>query len=299
MLSKIDKLLTRLFIADKWNIGYLTQTPEDLIANQKLRGNITWLKEDSVDYAADPFIVAINNEPRVYYEELNFWKGKGEIMVIDNFDFANKKKVVGITPSSIHLSYPFLIQDDDKLFCIPETSGANEIGLYQVDVKTPALLIKQKVLIKGEPFVDSSVIYHQEKYWLFTSISGKNNELYIYHADQLDGDFKPHKQNPIKVEKNACRAAGSLFKVNNTLYRPTQNPVNRYGGSIVINEIKVLTEYEYQANEAFELMPDQHYNRGMHNISFANNMIVIDGKRKVFNVIMPLKKMIRNIRMHN
>lgn len=289
-------LFNKIFAADKWNIGFIYQTPEELISTKKLNAGINWLQEDNIDYAADPFVVSVNNAPRIYYEELDFWKGKGEIMMIDGFDFKNKKKVQGIKPDAIHLSYPYLIEENGCLYCIPETSEAKEIALYQVDQENPSQLTKIKVLVSGKAFVDSSIIYHENRYWLFTSVSGDHHHLYIYHSKTLNGQYTGHYQNPIPVEKEFCRAAGSLFKVGKSLYRPTQNPINRYGGSIIINEIETLSEKAFSTINKFEILPDKPYNKGLHNISFANNIIVIDGKRKVISLMMPFKKIARNLK---
>jgi len=290
------KLFNKFFTADKWNIGFVNQTPEDLIRTKRLGPAINWLKEDKIDYAADPFVIDVNNKPRIYYEELDFWKGKGEIMVIDGFDFKSKKKVEGIKPDAIHLSYPYLIEEKGDLYCIPETSEAKEVALYLVNKNEPAKLTKIKALVSGKAFVDSSIIYHDHRYWLFTSVSRDHHSLYIYHSKTLDGQYTGHYQNPIAVEKEFCRAAGNLFKVGQSLYRPTQNPVNRYGGSIIINKIETLTEKEFKATQQFEILPDLPYSQGLHNISFTQNMIVIDGKRKILSAVMPLKKFVRNLK---
>ncbi|QIL41815.1 hypothetical protein G7074_22630 [Pedobacter sp. HDW13] len=215
-------------------------------------------------------------------------------MMIDGLDFKNKKKISGIQPDAIHLSYPYLIEEAGALYCIPETSEAKEVALYQVDQDSPEKLIKIKTLVSGKAFVDSSVIYYNNKYWLFTSVSGDHDNLYIYHSNALDGQYTGHYQNPIPVEQAFCRAAGHLFVVGQSLYRPTQNPVNRYGGSIMINQIEILSEKEFKSSSQFEILPDKAYNKGLHNISFADNIIVIDGKRKVLSPIMPIKKFVRN-----
>lgn len=289
-------LLNKLFLADKWNIGVVDQSVGNLIEKKELNA-IEWLKEDRADYAADPFIVNVGDQIKIYYEELNFWHGRGEIMVMENLDFKTKNKVGGIRPSSIHLSYPYLIVKEQYLYCIPETSKAKEVVLYQVDALNPAQLIQRKVLLSGMPFVDSSIVFYAAKYWLFTSISGNSKQLYIFSSTTLDGHYKAHPLNPIAVEKQACRSAGSIFVWEGSIYRPTQNPVNCYGGSIQINKITVLTESEYKAESVFEIFPDKNYPRGIHHISFAHNKIVVDGKRKVFDLLMPLKKLVKIIRI--
>lgn len=295
MLKLANTIFEKMFLADKWNVGIINQSMDDLIKKKRLN-KIVWLKEDNVDYSADPFITEINNEVKIYYEELNFWHGKGKIMMIDGLDFKTKKEVSGIIPSNIHLSYPYLFKHESEIFCIPETSQAKEVVLYKVNVSKPNMLIKHKVLLTGKEYVDTSIFYYNHKYWLFTNVSGVNNQLYIYYASTIDGDFQPHTMNPIPVDKNECRGAGSLFIVNNTIYRPTQNPKNCYGGSIQINKILNLSESNYESETAFEILPDKKYSRGIHNISFTENKIVVDGKRRVLEAIMPLKKLVKVIR---
>lgn len=294
----ISKVFNKLFTADKWNIGYVHQSMESLIEKKHFNADINWFKEDNVDYAADPFVVDVEGKTRVYYEELNFWKGRGELMVVDDFSFGNKKKVTGVTPEAIHLSYPYMIRTAQGLYCIPETSEAFEVALYKVDEQNPEKLSKEKVLLKGKAFVDSSIIFFQDKYWLFTSVPGENTHLYAYYADTLDGEYKAHQLNPIRVKKEHCRAAGKLFLIQNELYRATQNPTQKYGGSIIINKIELLNASSFSARAIFEILPDKKYSEGLHNISFTENVIVLDGKRRVISPLMPIKKLIRKIKQN-
>ncbi|WEK21288.1 MAG: hypothetical protein P0Y49_09050 [Candidatus Pedobacter colombiensis] len=289
-------LIAKLFTADKWNIGYVWQTPESLISNKGLLSKISWLKEDRSDYSADPFAIKIGNDVYIYYEELNFWEGKGKIRVIKNFDFKNKEKVSGILPEGIHLSYPYIFREASDFYCIPETSEALEVALYKLKPEGCTQLQKKRVLLDGAAYVDSSLIFYKDKYWIFTSISQKKNELYIFYADTLDGEFTGHVSNPIAVESKECRGAGNLFIVDGELYRPSQNSSRRYGGSIMINKITRLTENAFSQKTEFELSPEAPYNMGLHTISFVNDRIFLDGKRKVYSAIMPLKKMVRRIR---
>ncbi|WP_295713841.1 hypothetical protein [Mucilaginibacter sp.] len=302
LLGILDSIRNKLFSYDKWNIGYISQTPENLILTQRLNGKINWLREGAADYAADPFAVNINGHMHLYYEELNFWKGKGVIMMMDTLHFRNKKKVKGIMKDSIHLSYPYLFTADDSLYCIPETGSAKQVALYQIDVENPSKFKKIKVILEGQAFVDSSIIYFQNKYWLFTSVSGKQGELYVFYSDTLEDSFKAHALNPINVASNVSRSAGRLFIVGKKLYMPSQNPEIRYGGSVMINEITTITETDFKYNTAFELLPQLPYDQGLHTINFAGDLLIVDGKRKVFSVLGPVKKVIRkfrNLNKHN
>ncbi len=292
-------IFNKLFTYDKWNIGYLSQTPEAFVQSGKLDGKINWITEDRVEYAADPFPILINGHLYLYYEELNFWKGKGELMVLNGLSFKTKKKVPDLYGSRIHLSYPYVFSVKNETYCIPESAEANEVALYKVDTVEPQKLKKLNVLIKGGPFVDSSIIYHNKKYWLFTSKSKNTGLLYVFYANSLSGKFKAHERNPIKVGSNMSRSAGRLFFANEKLYMPSQNPQKRYGGSVMVNEVTRLSETEFECQSVFELLPQPPYNEGLHTINFCNGLLIVDGKRKIYSVMGPLKKLVKKIRNFN
>jgi hypothetical protein len=292
-------IVNKLFFYDKWNIGYLAQSPENFINSRQLNGKINWLPEDSVEYAADPFAIDINGSIHLYYEELNFWNGKGEIMMINTMNFNDKKKVKGISKHSAHLSYPYLFKAENNIYCIPETSSEKQVALYQVDVEKPYQFNKVRVILEGRPFVDSSIIFFENKYWLFTSVSENKRELYLFYSDTLDSPFKAHSLNPISVAPTVSRSAGRLFIVKQKLYMPSQNPEKCYGGSVMINEITKLSETDFQYKTVFQLLPRLPYNEGLHTVNFTGDLLIVDGKRKVFSALTPLKKMVRNIRNRN
>ncbi|MCC8426367.1 hypothetical protein [Mucilaginibacter sp. UR6-11] len=294
-LKTFINLFDKFFTCSRWNIGYLNQTPQELIKAKQLAGKVTWLTEDDVDYAADPFPVMINGHMHLYYEELNFWKGKGELMLLNSMSFKSKEKISALYSNSVHLSYPYTFSIGGKIYCVPESSEANEVVLYQVNVDKPQKFEKLNVLLTGR-FVDSSIIYYNEKYWLFNSKSKNTNLLYIFHADSLMGKFEPHKQNPIKVNSSMCRSAGRLFIADKKLYMPSQNHQKCYGGSVVINEITLLSETEFKCASVFKIGAQPPYNQGLHTINFCNGLLIVDGKRKVYSLINPLKKFVRKVR---
>ena len=127
----MEKIIDRIFYADKWNIGYTYQSVSNLIKNKNLSGPITWLEEDTSLYAADPFVIEHGSKIYIIYEELQRLYKRGKIKLIKDFDFTSKVNVKGLGPKNIHLSYPHIFIDNDVVYCIPETAGAKEVGLYQ------------------------------------------------------------------------------------------------------------------------------------------------------------------------
>lgn len=291
----MNKVIDRYFGADKWNIGFVKQSVEDLISRKKFNSKVAWLEEDRADYSADPFVVHLNSNFFIYYEELDFWKVKGRISRIKNFNFSTKQRITGFDPKGIHFSYPYIFKEKSAYYCIPETADAGEVSLYQLNDENSTELNKKRILLKGPRYVDTSIIHYNGKYWLFTNIDGKLNDIYIYYSDSLEGEFKPHQLNPIPVDSKNCRGAGSLFTVAGQLYRPTQNLEVRYGGSIIINKISELSAQAFKSEVDFELLPEAPYLEGMHNISFGTGLIVVDGKRRRHSVITPVHRLLKKI----
>ncbi|WP_199117973.1 hypothetical protein [Pedobacter sp. ASV28] len=287
--------LNKLFYTDKWNIGYVHQSAQDFIARRQLDDKVVWLKESKADYAADPFVFVHRSEVHVYYEELTDVLSKGRINVISGLDFSTKKRVKGFKPKDIHLSYPYIFDDQEHTYCIPETGQAKEVALYEIDANDLSKIKKMRVLLNGKSYVDTSIIFYKQKFWLFTSVSGKPNVFYIYYADSLDNEFISHAQNPIETDNKNFRNAGNLFIVGDQLYRPTQNMELVYGGSVVINQVIELSETTFASKVLFEVKPKAPYSIGLHNISMLDHMIVFDGKRSFFSSTVGIKKILKKL----
>jgi hypothetical protein len=289
------KYLNKLFYSDKWNIGYVSQSAECFIEQKGLSEKVTWLNEVNADYSADPFAILHQSKVYIYYEELKTILGRGKINVISGFDFSTKKRVKGFEPYDIHLSYPYIFTDKETIYCIPETATAEEVALYQVNPQQMNKLTKLRLLIKGKRFVDSSIVFHEGRFWLFTSVSGMPNVFYIYHAATLEDEFVPHQKNPIATDNKNFRSAGNLFVVGNKLYRPTQNMEITYGGSVMINQITALSPDQFESEDLFEVKPKAPYDKGLHNISLLADTIVFDGKRSYFSPTVVFNKVIKKI----
>lgn len=286
----INSFLGRVFYTNKWNIGYLSMSRSDFIRQKEL-GNVNWLTEEESDYSADPFVVTIKCKTYIYYEFLNMWDGKGKIYRIENFDFNTRKPVRRFNDASFHMSYPYLFKDNDAIYFLPETGEANEVTLYKIDPEDSDNIQSIRTLISGAHYLDSSIVKYNQKYWLFTSKKNEPGLLFIFYANSLWDEFVPHILNPISTGLKSYRSAGQVFIENSALYRPTQNLENSYGGSIVINEIKTLSETGYESDFFFEILPKSPYQSGIHTISFEEGLVVVDGKRKIFSLAAPAKKL--------
>jgi hypothetical protein len=109
--------------------------------------------------------------------------------------------------------------------------------------------------------------------------------LFIYHADQFEGPWQPHQNNPVKSDVRSSRPGGTPFMLHGKLYRPAQDCSVSYGSAIAINEITELTENSFAEKTVRRIEPraEWKFNKGLHTFSIVADNILIDAKRYAFN----------------
>jgi len=132
--------------------------------------------------------------------------------------------------------------------------------------------------------VDTTLLFHNRKWWIFTSIddtdniSGGSTELFLYFSDDLfSDDWKSHPNNPLVSDIRTARPAGRIFIRDNKIYRPSQDCSVRYGKGFNLNEITVLTETEYEEELLIKVEPSwDNKLKGTHTFNFDKNFTIID-----------------------
>lgn len=285
---KLEKILCglykKLFQVEQWNIGIAKCNISEFltIPNQE----INWLKAPKInEFRADPFGIQIKNKNQILFERYDFCKRKGEICAIeidDNFKITSQQKVL---EKDNHLSYPYTFQEEGKNYCIIESHREKNVTLYEISDNLE--LKKVKTIFENLEIVDPSIIKHDNKFWMFFTLNSNDDQLHIAYSQKLDGEWKMHKNNPVKNDSSSSRSAGKIFEKDGSLYRPAQNCTNIYGASININKITKLTEDEFEEIHDIEITPNQlsKYPNGLHSISpLGENLTLIDGKRKKFTL---------------
>jgi hypothetical protein len=78
----------------------------------------------------------------------------------------NYTKPKTIIENDYHMSYPFIIEEDGKLYLIPETAANNSVDIYEC-IEFPYNWRFKQTLMKGIQALDSTILKHDNKYWLF------------------------------------------------------------------------------------------------------------------------------------
>src|SRR5688572_11949135 len=103
-----------------------------------------------------------------------------------------------------------------------------------------------------------------------------HDELHLFSADRLLGDWVPHRRNPVKSDVRNARPAGNLFRAGGELYRPAQICAPIYGAGVAINRVLHLGADEYREEEVRRILPEGGALLGLHTINRAGDLSVAD-----------------------
>ena len=277
------QLLKKLIYTDpfKWILIYKTGTSNDFKANSYKE--FAELKPSKDRFWADPFVIRRGEKFYLFVEEYIYKRNKGHISVLELDSTGQLLKTQNIIEKAYHMSYPFIFESDNIFYMIPETGGNRSIDLYKC-TEFPGKWEFLKNIMKNVNAVDSTLYYHQGKWWLFTVIDKINSELavspelYLFYSDDfLSDNWISHPMNPVVTDVRTSRPAGKLFLNEGKLYRPSQDCSGRYGNSFDINYIHTFSESEYVEENVKKVKPEWGENlMGTHTFNFDGGLTIID-----------------------
>lgn len=272
---------------DHWNIARVDRPISSFLRTDHAGpGPIQWLpRPKSFEFQADPFGVLREGRLIVFFEHFSYRTNRGTIATIANGEGRVPVKI-GPQPG-VHLSYPYLVEVEGRLLCIPETHEATEIALYQVE-RFPDRWIKVANLIEGAAIVDATLFRHEDIWWLAgsePSAKGASCELHLWYAKAIEGPWRSHAANPVKIDIRSARPGGTPFYEDGVLYRPAQDCSRSYGGRIIINRVVTLSPTAFRETEAAIVEPDPMgpCPDGLHTLSKVGHITLIDGNRFIFS----------------
>jgi hypothetical protein len=169
---------------------------------------------------------------------------------------------------------------------IPETAHNRTVEAYRCE-EFPHRWRLERVLLDGAFCADATFHQDDDRWWMFANIgteeAGADDELHLFHAERLLGDWQPHRGNPVKSDVRSSRPAGQLFRRAGELYRPGQICAPIYGSGIALHRVTTLTADHYAEEEERRIVPcAQQRGRGegpvlgIHTINRAGDLSVTD-----------------------
>lgn len=272
-----------LFKQEDWNVGYCMMPVEKFLSHKnKELIDIHWFKPNKSEYFADPFVITTKKDTYIFFEWFSNKKGKSDIAVAKLSE--NFEKYHVISDFKEHRSYPFVIEYQDVIYCIPEAYKTGKVSLYRFDEESLRLDFDCH-LLENVSLTDPTIYQKEGKWYMFaTPQENSHSHLLIYIADDLRGPYRAHTGDPVKVDCANSRPAGKIMNINGIPIRPAQNSTEHYGQSITLNEITELTENQFNEVVLSEIMPisGTPYKKGIHTVNGNDKVTVVDAKRFVF-----------------
>jgi hypothetical protein len=237
------------------------------------------------DFIADPFLIYRNNTFYMFFEIYSSSASKGVIGLAESNDGINWSYKQIILDESFHLSYPCVFEYNNEYYMIPETAATHSIRLYKAH-DFPYNWSFVKTMINGGDFVDNTIFYYNDTWWLFTETLN-DYSLHLYFSDSPLDTWIEHSRSPIiSQDANISRPGGNVIVYNNRIFRYAQDDFPSYGGQVWGFEITELTKKDYHEKRIGDkpiLEGYDYWNEfGMHQISICklNNkwIAAVDGK---------------------
>lgn len=277
----------RLF-RQKWNCGVI-EAPIHVVAGLEgmekqaaALGRVHWMRECPGNFFADPFGYEIDRDRiRVLFELYEWRRGLG-LIASTEFDGTTFGGIEVVLEAPTHLSYPFIVNDGDEIYFVPEHSAARNVSAFLLSAA--GLPHQKKTMFGRIELIDPTILKCGDKYWLFAldESRSENSDLHLFFSESLQGDWRAHPLNPVKTDVRSARPAGTPFVHEGRLFRPAQDCSTHYGRATVVNQVTVLTETEYEENPVSEVRPSSgtKYDYGLHTVAAVGNRTLIDGARK-------------------
>ena len=243
--------------------------------------SVEWLPEvKHSGYLADPFPARRDGRTAILVEEYDEESNRGVISALERVGDTWELRS-GVIDPGVHASYPFLVEDDGELYCVPETWQAGRVELWRC-LEFPVRWERAGVLVDGEAVVDPTVCEHEGRWWLFGTRKDDEPDakLHVWAAPALVGPWVAHPLNPVKIDVGSSRPGGTPVVVDGVLYRPAQDCSTAYGSAVVINRVVSLDERGLREEPAGRLVvPSGRYGSGTHTLAGAGDLWVVDGRR--------------------
>ncbi|MCO5118017.1 MAG: hypothetical protein M9951_00070 [Burkholderiaceae bacterium] len=240
---------------------------------------------------ADPFprvVAGADGKPDlvIFAEEERDDRGRGTIVLLSRGDAG--WSATPIYEAEHHLSYPFLFDWGGERYMIPEAGGGKEIPLLRMGASITQWE-RLAPLMRGESAVDTSLLAHEGRVWLFTSFTrhpdfgSHYRELHLFHATDFPStEWVPHPANPIVCDARVARMGGGFLRRGGALYRVAQGARKGvYGTSIELRRITRLDPERYAEESAGTIgcgfAPGL---AGAHHLAEADGWIAIDSRRR-------------------
>ena len=224
--------LSEFLSKTKYEIGFIFSEPKNVLENTSAL-NVRFLRHHYHDrWFADPFILHVDKDSVVLLvEEFLYNKTKGRIarLTIDRHTCKLRRNEVVLELNS-HLSFPFILRENDSIFICPENSGAGVWNKYEYDPVTNSVTRCFPLI----PLPLTDAVFDKDGRVFSTQLPFPNgSSLNVFEF--FPPDYK--ETSTVEFRERVARNAGGFFRIDDRWFRPAQECNDHYGHAVVFQEV--------------------------------------------------------------
>lgn len=269
--------------AESWNVAWRKAAPGTILNDKSTPFSII---ENPLRYwAADPFVVERDGKTFIFAELYDYIRCRGILGVCELVP-GKKCRWEPIIVEPFHLSYPCILEQDGKIYLMPESGYHSVLLLYEA-VEFPRKWRRVRTIREGICLADTTPLT-KERYLAHLVNEPMDPKLLLVDPTGQQPDMMVGGADPL-----CSRPAGKPFLFRSERYRPIQHSwdfLSNYGKSLVFSRWE-LDEAGYRESPVCEIHPeDLRYSRpifldGMHTYNTSPHFEVIDIKTRRFNLL--------------
>src|SRR3989442_1118313 len=150
---------------EEWCIGIVGAPIADFLDPTREKP-VRWLRPPGDGrFIADPFGARIDDAVHIVYEDFRYSTSKGLIATMEAIMEGPPRMPRVAIALAVPASYPYIIEDRGRIYCVPETNEAREVSLYRA-VEFPMKWEKASTMLTGVAALDGTVFRHESRWWL-------------------------------------------------------------------------------------------------------------------------------------
>lgn len=268
--------------APHWRVGWRRVAGPDIFDALALP-DTTWndLPDDGHRFYADPFPVVHRDRTFLFVEEFDHGIGRGVISAVEFGEAGPLGAPEPVLSSCVHLSYPFVFEEDGEMWMVPESSQAGTIDLYRAR-RFPGGWRHEATLVAGVEAGDATLFRRGDRWWMAATVrdggGSYSDALHLWSARSFRGPWTPHRGNPVLIDAASARPAGRVVERGGRLIRPVQDCRRGYGAALALAEITRLDDDRFEQSVISVLEPGASWpGRRLHTVNRAGGWEFIDG----------------------
>ena len=212
-------------------------------------------------YFADPFVITREDRTVCFVEDYSWRDGRGRIAAIELSGGTDYRVLGAVIDEPFHMSFPYVLEQGNELYMIPETGAAKSIRIYKcVDFPLKWELC-QSIRLDDEELFDAVAFEKDGLWWILANrdrTSKKGGGLLAFYSDSLlSGDWTPSALNPIVFDSGIERNGGVLDAQSGVPIRVRQrHGFDLYGAGISLARITNLTPSTFEEQEICLIEPN-------------------------------------------